>query len=95
VNSLRWLWKQVFSDDELSAQDQLVLLGEPPGEAVAGLWRSTLRAEGIHSVVKNVSSLALYGVPAFEVWVQHKDVGRACELLGLDGEVGPNASQDR
>jgi hypothetical protein len=68
---------------------------EPPGEAVAGLWRSTLRAEGIHSVAKNVSSLALYGVPAFEVWVQHKDVRRACELLGLDGEVGPNVSQDR
>jgi hypothetical protein len=96
MNPFRWLWEQVFSDDdEPAAPDQLVLLGEPPGEAVAGLWQSTLRAEGIHSIVKNVSSLAVYGVPAFEVWVQYKDVGRARALLRLDDEAGLNVCQHR
>ena len=92
MNPLRWLWKQLLSDDDRPpAPDELVVLGEPPGEAVAGFWQSTLEAEGIHSVVKNVSSLAAYGVPEFEVCVQYRDVKRARELLQLDDATEPNS----
>jgi hypothetical protein len=96
MNPIRWLWEQVFSDDdEPAAPDQLVLLGEPAGESLAGLWQGILLGDGIRSVLKNVSSLALYGVPAFEVWVQYKDVDRARTLLRFDREARPDARQHR
>ena len=85
LNPLRWLWNQVLGDDdEPRRPDQLVLLGEPPGEIVAQMWRSKLAAEGIEALVKNVSSLAFYGVPSFQVLVRYKDFDAAREVLNLD-----------
>ena len=84
MNPLRWLWKQVFDDDDPPEPNQLVILGEPPGEMVAELWKSKLEAEGIESLVKNVSPLAAYGFPSFEVLVHYKDLDPARRLLNLD-----------
>ena len=87
MNPLRWLWREVFGDDVSPPEaDQLVVLGEPCGEALAGLWRSTLQAAGIKSMAKNVSSLAIYGFSQFEVLVRYKDLERARQLLDLGDE---------
>ncbi len=59
MNPLRWLWRQMFEDDDSPpAPDQLVLLGEPDGEIVAGFWEGMLKDKGIRCVVKNVNSIA-------------------------------------
>ena len=85
MNPLRWFLRQVLGeDDDPPGPDQLVLLGDPPGEIVAQMWRSKLAAEGIEALVKNVSSLALYGVPSFQVLVRYKDLDAAREVLNLD-----------
>jgi Putative prokaryotic signal transducing protein len=87
MNPLRWLWRQVFDDDENPlAADQLVVLGMPSGEALAGLWQSTLESAQIHSMVRNVNSIAVYGLPQWEVLVQYTDLERARELLDLHDE---------
>jgi hypothetical protein len=89
VNPLKWLWNQLLRDDDgPPAPDQIVVLGEPDGEAIAGFWKSTLEAEGIESMVRNVSSVAVYGLPQFEVLVRYRDVERARRVLHLDDEAG-------
>ena len=92
MNLLRSLWRQLFADDNRPpAPDQLVVLGEPGGEALAGFWQSTLESEGIECMVRNVSALAAYGVPRFEVLVRYRDLDRARLLLHLDEEPGDNS----
>jgi len=92
VNPLKWLWRQVFEDDNRPpAPDQLVVLGEPAGEALAGFWKETLESEHIESMVRNVSSIAVYGAPQFEVLVRYRDLERARSLLNLNNETGAGA----
>ena len=94
MNPLKWLWQQLLGDDNRPpAPDQLVVLGQPPGEALAGFWQSTLKSEHIESMVRNVSSLAAYGLPQFEVLVQYKDLERARQLLELEDD-GDTPSED-
>lgn len=90
MNPLRWLWRVLMEDDDSPPEpDQLVLLAEPDGEAVAGLWEGMLAHNGIGCVVKNVSGIAHLrsnAIPMFEVHVLYRDLSRARELLGLDDE---------
>ncbi len=88
MNPLKWLWRQLLGDDNRPpAPDQLVVLAQPAGEALAGFMHETLEAEHIESMVRNVSSIAAYGAPQFELLVQYKDVERARRLLNLDDEA--------
>jgi len=85
MNPLRWLWKQVFEDDDEPPEPhELVLLGEPAGEALAELWKGKLKAAGIGSLVRNASAIAVYGVPSFEVLVAYEDLEPARRILNLD-----------
>jgi hypothetical protein len=78
--------------DAEPAPEDLVLLGAPGGEAVAGLWRNLLEQRGIHALVKNVSSLAhLRMGDQFEVYVLYRDLAEARSILGLD-EVDARAT---
>lgn len=92
MNPLKWQYGLVLGDDNRPpAPDQFVVLAQPAGEALAGFWHETLEAEHIESMVRNVSSLAAYGAPQFELLVQYKDVERARRLLDLDEDRGPRA----
>lgn len=87
LNPLKWLWKAVFDDDNSPPDpDQLVVLGEPCGEALAGLWKNTLEAGNVKSMTRNVSAIAIYGLPQFQVLVRYKDMERARQLLALPDE---------
>jgi hypothetical protein len=89
VHPLKWLWQLLLGDDNRPPEpDQLVVLAQPAGEALAGLWQSTLEAERIESMVRNVSSIAAYGAPEYELLVRYKDLERARRLLELDDEAG-------
>ena len=86
VNPLRWLVRRLISDDDAPADDDPVLLAEPDGEMVAGMWQGILEQRGINSMIKNVNGIAHLrgGVPMFEMYVRHGDLAEARELLGLD-----------
>ena len=89
MNPLRWLWRQMFEDEEVRepAPDEVVCLAEVEGEGTAEMWCGMLEQRGIHSMAKNVSAIAYmrHGSP-WEVHVLYRDLARARELLGLDGE---------
>ena len=91
MNALRWLWRQVFEDDDSRepAPDEIVCLAEVEGEGTAEMWCGMLKQRGIHSMAKNMSALAHWrlGSP-WEVHVLYRDLARARELLGLDDEAG-------
>jgi hypothetical protein len=93
VNPLRWLWRQMFVDDDSPPPDpdQLVLLAEPDGEIVAGLWEGILKDKGIGCVVKNRNAIAYLrsnAIPMFELHVLYRDLDRARQLLGLAEDDG-------
>ena len=87
MNPLRWLLRVLLEDDDSPPDpDQVVLLGEPDGEAVAGLWQGILADKGIHCMVTNVNGIAHLrsnAISMFEVRVLYRDLERARELLGL------------
>jgi hypothetical protein len=87
MNPLRWLAKQLIGpdDDAPPGPDTLVTIGSSLGEAVAGLWSSTLEDSGIRCLVKSVG-LPPYSMAAqtFDVQVQFKDFLRARAILRLD-----------
>lgn len=89
MNPLRWLAKQLLGpdDDTPPGPDTLVTIGSSLGEAVAGLWSSTLEDSGIRCLVKSVG-LPPYAMAAqtFDVQVQFKDFLRARAILHLDDE---------
>ncbi len=90
MNPFRWLWRVLLEDDDSPPEPgQVVLLGEPDGEAVAGLWQGILEDKGIRCVVKNVNGIAHLrsnAISMFEVHVLYRDLGRARELLGLEDD---------
>ena len=96
MNPLRWLKRVLLEDDDLPPDpDQLVLLAEPEGEIVAGLWRGILEDKGVRCLVKNVNGIAHLqsnAVPMFEIHVLYKDVERARQLIGLRED--PHATHD-
>ena len=92
MNPLRWLWHTLMEDDEAREPrpDEIVLLAEPDGEAVAGLWEGILAHNGIGCVIKNVNGIAHLrsnAIAMFEVHVLYRDLARARELLGLDDQA--------
>jgi hypothetical protein len=95
MNPLRWLAKQLVGpdDDTPPGPEDLVTIGSSLGEAVAGLWSSTLEDSGIRCLVKSVG-LPPYAMAAqtFDVQVQFKDFLRARAILHLDDE---HASTER
>lgn len=92
MNPLRWLRRVLLEDDESPPHpDQVVLLGVPDGEAVAGLWQGILEDKGIHCLVKNTNGIAYLrsnAIAMFEVHVLYRDLARARELLGLATDDG-------
>jgi hypothetical protein len=78
------LLRRLFGGAKEPGPDDLVLLAEAEGEAVAEMWRGMLEQRGVHCLVKNVSSLAHLRIGApYEVYVLGRDVEYAREVLGL------------
>ena len=76
---------------EPSAGD-VVLLGNPAGEAEAELWRNILAQWGIAALVRNRSATAyLHLGDDFEVFVRRDDLDEARQLVGLDATNGESA----
>jgi hypothetical protein len=76
----------------LPSPDELVLVARPNGEIEAQLLRQMLAAEGVHAMVKNRDAVSAesggMGPPwAYELWVLRKDLRRAREIVGGDGEA--------
>lgn len=57
---LRWLWREMLEDDDPRepAPDEIVCVAEVEGEGTAEMWCGMLEQRGIHSMAKNVSTLA-------------------------------------
>lgn len=84
----------VGKPERLPSPDALVLLARPHGEAEAQLLRDMLDQEGVRSMVKNLDPVSSraggMGPPwAYELWVLRRDLRRAREILGTEGEARP------
>jgi hypothetical protein len=94
--------RRAFGGDEgrpgrLPSPDSLALVARPQGEPEAQMMRELLDEHGIRAMVKNrdaVSAQAGGMGPtwAYELWVLRRDLRRAREVLGIDGEREHEAS---
>jgi hypothetical protein len=84
MNPIRRVLDAMFGPAASPGPDDLVLLGEPSGEAEAELWRNILAQWGVHCLVKNVSATAYLRLgDQFLVYVLQQDLEYARELVGL------------
>lgn len=73
----------------------VVLLGNPAGEAEAELWRNILAQWGIAALVRNRSATAyLHLGDDFEVFVRRDDLDEARQLVGLDPHPPDDPRED-
>lgn len=75
----------------LPSPDALVLVARPQGEAEAQLFHDMLEQEGIRSMIKNTDAASARAggmgpTWAYQLWVLRRDLRRAQEVLGIDGE---------
>ena len=95
MNPLRWLYRQVFEDDDSEPKpDDLVVVAEPADDGVAGIWRDQLGRNGIRSMLKDRNSLNTMGMRfgqlwphQYELYVLYRDLEAAREILGLDADA--------
>ena len=90
MNPLRWLMRLLFEDDDAPpGPEEMVLLAEPDGQLVAGLWQEMLQRQGIDCLIKNTQPVSVYigeYLGRYEIHVLYRDLERAREVLGLPAE---------
>lgn len=86
-------WFSGGADDSeptrIPSADELVLLARPQGEPEALMLKDMLDKQGIAAMVKNRdASAATRGAMgsfwAYELWVMHRDLAKAREIVGED-----------